>query len=115
MSLSRPSPRSFLLPLLAAGLTGATAGTGVAQTPRSQPTGTAAAPAPSAADIERARRVLTTTPLIDGHNDLPWAIRESSRAPHDVEAYDLRKPTPGHTDLARLAKGMVGAQFWSVY
>jgi membrane dipeptidase len=32
-----------------------------------------------------------------------------------VEAYDLRKPTPGHTDLARLAKGMVGAQFWSVY
>jgi membrane dipeptidase len=53
--------------------------------------------------------------LVDGHNDLPWAIREWGAAPHDVEAYDLRKPTPGHTDLARLAKGMVGAQFWSVY
>jgi membrane dipeptidase len=72
-------------------------------------------PRPSAADLERAKRVLRSTPLVDGHNDLPWAIRESSKAPHDVEAYDLRKATPGHTDLARLAKGMVGAQFWSVY
>jgi membrane dipeptidase len=77
--------------------------------------GPEAAPRPSPADIERARRVLRSTPLVDGHNDLPWAIRESSKAPHDVEAYDLRKTTPGHTDLARLAKGMVGAQFWSVY
>jgi membrane dipeptidase len=72
-------------------------------------------PRPSAADLERAKRVLRSTPLVDGHNDLPWAIRESSKAPHDVEAYDLRKATPGHTDLARLARGMVGAQFWSVY
>src|SRR6476646_11321724 len=72
-------------------------------------------PAPSAADIARARRVLSTTPLVDGHNDLPWAIREATTAPHDVEAYDLRKKTPGHTDLERLKKGMVGAQFWSIY
>ncbi len=35
--------------------------------------------------------------------------------PRDVEAYDLRKRTPGHTDIARLRKGMVGAQFWSIY
>jgi membrane dipeptidase len=61
------------------------------------------------------RRVLRTTPLIDGHNDLPWRIREDSTRSRDVEAYDLRKTTPGHTDLARLRKGMVGAQFWSVY
>ena len=72
-------------------------------------------PAPSAADIARARRVLSTTPLVDGHNDLPWAIREATTAPHDVEAYDLRKTVKGHTDLARLKKGMVGAQFWSIY
>ena len=65
--------------------------------------------------MARARRVLSTTPLIDGHNDLPWAIREATTAPHDVEAYDLRKKTPGHTDLDRLKKGMVGAQFWSIY
>ena len=70
---------------------------------------------PTAADMARARRVLSTTPLIDGHNDLPWAIREATAAPHDVEAYDLRKKTRGHTDLDRLKKGMVGAQFWSIY
>jgi len=73
--------------------------------------------APSSTDphMARARRVLSTTPLVDGHNDLPWAIREATTAPHDVEAYDLRKKTPGHTDLDRLKKGMVGAQFWSIY
>ena len=62
-----------------------------------------------------ARQVLRTTPLVDGHNDLPWRIREDSLVPRDVEAYDLRKATPGHTDLARLRRGMVGAQFWSIY
>jgi membrane dipeptidase len=62
-----------------------------------------------------ARRVLNRVPLIDGHNDLPWAIREYEQAPRDVAAYDLRAPTPGHTDIARLRAGMVGAQFWSVY
>ena len=70
---------------------------------------------PSAADMAKARRVLSTTPLVDGHNDLPWAIREATTAPHDVEAYDLRKKTAGHTDLARLKAGMVGGQFWSIY
>jgi membrane dipeptidase len=62
-----------------------------------------------------ARRVLRTTPLVDGHNDLPWRIREDSLVPRDVEAYDLRKRTPGHTDIARLRLGLVGAQFWSIY
>lgn len=65
--------------------------------------------------MEIARRVLTATPLFDGHNDLPWAIREWTTAPRDVAAYDLRATTPGHTDIARLRAGMVGAQFWSVY
>ena len=65
--------------------------------------------------LERARRVLRATPLIDGHNDLPWEIRNARTAPRDVDAYDLRSRTPGHTDLARLRAGMVGAQFWSVY
>jgi membrane dipeptidase len=65
--------------------------------------------------LARARRVLRLTPLIDGHNDLPWAIRNDSVARRDVEKYDLRKKTPGHTDLARLKAGMLGGQFWSVY
>lgn len=78
----------------------------VAQTPT---------PAPTAAHRALATRVLTTTPLIDGHNDLPWAIRNATGNPRNVDAYDLRQRTPGHTDLARLAAGRVGAQFWSVY
>lgn len=70
---------------------------------------------PTEKDLARARKILETTPLIDGHNDLAWAIREDSIAPMDVGAYDLRKRTRGHTDLERLKKGMVGGQFWSVY
>ena len=70
---------------------------------------------PTDPHLERARRVLRATPLIDGHNDLPWAIRRAATSPMDVEAYDLRKRTSGHTDLERLRAGMLGAQFWSVY
>jgi len=66
-------------------------------------------------DFARARKILESTPLVDGHNDLAWAIREDSLSPLDVGAYDLTKRTRGHTDLERLRKGMVGAQFWSVY
>ncbi|HEX3534062.1 MAG TPA: dipeptidase [Gemmatimonadaceae bacterium] len=65
--------------------------------------------------LVRARRILKTTPLIDGHNDLPWRIREDTIARGNVDAYDLRTHRPGQTDLERLRKGMVGAQFWSVY
>jgi membrane dipeptidase len=65
--------------------------------------------------LERARRILRAVPLIDGHNDLAWEIRNSKTAPMDVAAYDLRTRTPGHTDLERLRAGQVGAQFWSIY
>lgn len=65
--------------------------------------------------LEHARRLLESTPLIDGHNDLPWEIREFRSAPRDVAAYDLRKRSHRHTDLARLAEGKVAAQFWSIY
>jgi membrane dipeptidase len=65
--------------------------------------------------LRHARRLLDAHPLIDGHNDLAWVIRNDPTAPGDVEAYDLRKRTPGDTDLARLREGRVGGQFWSVY
>jgi len=81
---------------------------------------TAAAPLAAqnpAADpnMARALRVLRDHPVVDGHNDLPWRIREDSVHPHDVDAYDLRTKTPGMTDLPRLARGHVGGQFWSIY
>lgn len=65
--------------------------------------------------IARAQRLLQDSILVDGHNDLPWAVRTYAKAPGDLEAYDLRVLAPGHTDIPRLRQGGVGAQFWSVY
>jgi membrane dipeptidase len=72
-------------------------------------------PQPSAADRALAMRVLRETPLIDGRNDLPWRIREDSMRPMDIPAYDLGQHTAGMTDVDRMRRGMLGAQFWSVY
>ncbi len=68
--------------------------------------------------IERAKRILRTTPLIDGHNDLPWAIRDDFGGKFDrIDiTRDTRSLTPPlQTDIPRLRQGGVGAQFWSVY
>src|SRR5829696_5152709 len=65
--------------------------------------------------LEHARKLLASTPLIDGHNDLPWEIREAKDAPRDVAAYDIRGQAPKQTDLPRLKEGKVAAQFWSIY
>ena len=65
--------------------------------------------------LVHARKLLKSTILVDGHNDLPWMIRDDPKAPRDVEAYDLRKQTTGETDLPRLKQGLLGAQFWSIY
>ena len=74
-----------------------------------------ATPAPDL--LTRARELLARHPLIDGHNDLPWKIRNSKSAPGDLDGYDLTVAAPdgGHTDLSRLRAGGVGGQFWSVY
>ncbi len=65
----------------------------------------------------RAREILRTTPLIDGHNDLPWALRQGfARDPYAVDlASNLDETTSLHTDIPRLRAGGVGGQFWSVY
>ena len=79
--------------------------------------------APEADPLTRVTQVLAATPLIDGHNDLPWLIRERFKS--NLEALDLASDTsrikppadeaPLMTDLPRLRAGKVGAQFWSVY
>jgi membrane dipeptidase len=52
--------------------------------------------------------------LIDGHNDLPWKYREKND--RGLSRIDITKPVPElHTDIPRLRKGGVGAQFWSAY
>ncbi|MBX9617321.1 MAG: dipeptidase [Caulobacteraceae bacterium] len=65
----------------------------------------------------RAREILRTTPLIDGHNDLPWALRQGYGSdPYAVDlATNLDETTRLHTDIPRLRAGGVGGQFWSVY
>ena len=80
-----------------------------------------AADASDSADAARrlaeVRRILRESPLIDGHNDVPWQYRKRS---NDFSAIDLRVDTgrlrpPMVTDIPRLRAGGVGAQFWSVY
>ena len=71
------------------------------------------------ADVDRrVERVLRETPIVDGHNDLPWEIRDTYRSwqqPLDLQADTSRLEHPLQTDLPRMRAGHVGAQFWSVW
>lgn len=75
-----------------------------------------------AATLEQiARAALKASPVVDGHNDVPEQVRD--RFDNDLSKFNFNDTTgtgtttaiPMHTDLARLKKGMVGGQFWSVY
>ena len=58
--------------------------------------------------------MLSRFPLIDGHNDLPWEIRDKFGG--DPGAANLAGRVAGtHTDIPRLVEGGVGGQFWSVF
>lgn len=65
--------------------------------------------------LERAMSLLKQYPVADGHNDLPWALRE--QVGYRLDRCDIAQDQSHrlHTDLPRLRKGGVGAQFWSVY
>jgi membrane dipeptidase len=67
----------------------------------------------SDAALEHATKLLQSAPLIDGHNDLPWLIREETNG--DVAAFQLELENEFDTDIPRLRNGLVGAQFWSVW
>jgi len=67
-----------------------------------------------AALLDRARALHKQVPLIDGHNDYPWAVRENVQ--RDLDKLDITQSQPAiHTDIARLKAGGLGGQFWSVY
>jgi membrane dipeptidase len=73
---------------------------------------------PTSRELSRVDRILRATPLIDGHNDLPWEIRTNYNS--DLGSVDLNSDTrqaqsPLHTDWPRMRQGRVGGQFWSVY
>ncbi|EGG43516.1 MULTISPECIES: dipeptidase [Streptomyces] len=70
---------------------------------------------PASASLDAARALLREFPVVDGHNDLPWALREQVR--YDLDARDIAgdRRAQLHTDIPRLRAGGVGAQFWSVY
>src|SRR6185436_10431228 len=64
----------------------------------------------------RVQELLRNAPVVDGHNDLPWALR--TRVRYDLDAIDIgvdQSATGLHTDIPRLRQGGVGAQFWSVF
>jgi membrane dipeptidase len=83
---------------------------------------TAAGPLPDAAQasqaadplLERARALHRQVPLIDGHNDYPFQLRQ--KAGRDLEKLDITQPQPSvQTDIERLKRGGVGGMFFSAY
>jgi membrane dipeptidase len=81
------------------------------------PNRTRAVAADEAHRLQVVFEVLASTPLIDGHNDVPWQYR--TRVDNHLERLDFRDTRaldpPMHTDLARLRASHLGGQFWSVY
>ena len=65
--------------------------------------------------LTRARALHKQSPLIDGHNDYPWALRGLDPG-RDFSKAEISKPVPSlMTDIPRLRQGGLGGQFWSVY
>jgi membrane dipeptidase len=77
--------------------------------------GASASEQPGDKQLAEVRKILRESPLIDGHNDLPWQYRKLS---NDMSAINLRTDTSKLkvlTDIPRLRAGGLGGQFWSVY
>lgn len=77
----------------------------------------ASGPVAGESEQQHVARLLRAVPLIDGHNDTPWQLRERAESHLDrIDLQDTRQLEPGmQTDLERLKLGGLGAQFWSVY
>jgi membrane dipeptidase len=69
---------------------------------------------PAAENDAQAAASASPVGIVDGHNDLPWAMREL--CDYDLDLVDLTESVPQlHTDVPRLRAGGVGGQFWSVF
>ena len=74
--------------------------------------------APTPRELNRVDRILSRTPLIDGHNDLADQVHDNfggDLGRLDLNADTSRLTPPLQTDIPRLRRGRLGAQFWSVY
>jgi hypothetical protein len=72
--------------------------------------GASSSPEPTSKRIER---LLKATPLIDGHNDFPFLLRQQLH--HQIYEHDLRDNLDCHTSVKKMRQGMMGGQFWSIY
>lgn len=63
--------------------------------------------------MTRALQLMSETPLIDGHNDLPWQFRKQFN--NELNKVDLNTLETTHTNIPKIKKGRLGAQFWSAY
>uniref|UniRef100_A0A8C9XZ09 Dipeptidase n=1 Tax=Sander lucioperca TaxID=283035 RepID=A0A8C9XZ09_SANLU len=61
----------------------------------------------------RALQLMSETPLIDGHNDLPWQLRKQFN--NELNKVDLYTLKTTHTNIPKIKEGRLGAQFWSAY
>jgi membrane dipeptidase len=63
---------------------------------------------------DAARELHSRSLVIDGHNDMPWEVRKQGSS--SFENLDISQPQATlQTDIPKLRKGGVGAQFWSVW
>uniref|UniRef100_H2V4T1 Dipeptidase n=1 Tax=Takifugu rubripes TaxID=31033 RepID=H2V4T1_TAKRU len=65
------------------------------------------------ANMDRALKLMAETPLIDGHNDLPWQLRKQFN--NELNKVDLNTLETTHTNIPKVKEGRLGAQFWSAY
>ncbi|XP_061598056.1 dipeptidase 1 [Cololabis saira] len=64
-------------------------------------------------NMARALRLMSETPLIDGHNDLPWQLLKQFN--NELNEVDLHTLNTTHTNIPKIKQGRLGAQFWSAY
>nr|XP_044990707.1 dipeptidase 1 [Jaculus jaculus] len=64
---------------------------------------------------EQAERIMQTTPVIDGHNDLPWQLLKLFNNQLRDQRANLSALDSTHTNIPKLKAGFVGGQFWSAY